>query len=59
MARRSGARRPRDRLITVVVACPDCGCEADPVMGGDHGGQCLADMGSVPGHGGRVEKEAR
>lgn len=34
---RGGGRR----FITEVVACPDCGCEADPVVGGDHGGACL------------------
>lgn len=51
-----GARRPRGRFITVVVACPDCGCEADPAVGGDHGGQCLVDE-NVRDQGGRDAKE--
>jgi len=59
MARRGGARRPRERLITVVVACPDCGFEADPAMGGNHGGQCVTDL-NVRDQGGRdAKKEAR
>ena len=36
------------RLITETVRCPDCWMEADPAVGGNHGGDCVRPELALP-----------